>query len=343
MAETISSMFQNLLLWTNEYDSLLTLLFTAVVAVATVVYAFLTWRLVSETIKMRKVQTEPHMSITIEPRNESIGIIDLIVQNIGLGPAYDVTFDIQPDFDLTEKRKLSEIGLFKYGLKYFAPGQKRKMFLTSMYQGYEEKIKTILHVDIKYNNGANSNYTSTYVIDFSELDKMVSVGKPPLYKIASSLDKIDNNIRHLASGFSKLKVINYTEDELRQEDMELFEYWDEQATINDTTMWGKRGTVRYKGSVKEGTQVILKDEDVIVSSLQYQDLLSKFRGKVANIGLPDSRGVIPDDSLGAWLRDNVRRIPLAAYVGPILVKEGYAEEGDDVDLIRFNREYSTDN
>lgn len=341
MAGTINSAIQGLLSWTNAYDSLLTLLFTAVVAIATVIYAILTWKLVSETIKMRKVQTEPHMSIAIEPRDDSIGIIDLIVQNIGLGPAYNVTFDIQPDFDLTETSKLSEIGVFKYGLKYFAPGQKRKMFLTSMYQGYKEKIKTQLHVGIRYNNGANSNYFSTYILDFSELDKMVSVGTPPLYQIAKSMDNIDSNISHLASGFSKLKVINYTEDELQQKDIELTEYWTEQETINK--IWKKNTVFKYKGSVKDGTQILLSDENVVISSLQYYDLLSKFRGKVVYIGLPDSSGVIQDDSLSAWLKDNVRRIPLASYVGAILVNEGYAEESNDGNLICFKDDYPTTN
>ena len=41
--------------------------FTGVVALSTVVYAFLTWRLVSETRRMREVQTEPRVSVRVEP------------------------------------------------------------------------------------------------------------------------------------------------------------------------------------------------------------------------------------------------------------------------------------
>ena len=47
----------------NSNTGSFTLLFTFIVALATVVYAVLTWRLVSETEKLRIVQTEPDISV----------------------------------------------------------------------------------------------------------------------------------------------------------------------------------------------------------------------------------------------------------------------------------------
>ena len=44
------------------------LLFSGIVAISTVVYAFLTWQLVSETRKMRKVQTEPSVASILNCR-----------------------------------------------------------------------------------------------------------------------------------------------------------------------------------------------------------------------------------------------------------------------------------
>ena len=43
----------------NHDIAVLTIFFSGVVAASTVVYAVLTWKLVSETRKMREVQTEP--------------------------------------------------------------------------------------------------------------------------------------------------------------------------------------------------------------------------------------------------------------------------------------------
>ena len=47
-------------------------IFTGAVAFATVAYVFLTWRLVSETQKLRRAQTEPRVSVYVE-LNEQAG------------------------------------------------------------------------------------------------------------------------------------------------------------------------------------------------------------------------------------------------------------------------------
>jgi len=47
----------------NRNSGAFTVLFSAVVALATVVYAILTWRLVTETKEMREVQTEPKIFV----------------------------------------------------------------------------------------------------------------------------------------------------------------------------------------------------------------------------------------------------------------------------------------
>lgn len=49
----------------NENSGALTVIFTAVVTVATAVYAVLTWKLVAETRLMREVQTEPKIEISV--------------------------------------------------------------------------------------------------------------------------------------------------------------------------------------------------------------------------------------------------------------------------------------
>jgi hypothetical protein len=65
------------------------------VTISTVVYSILTGKLVSETTKMRQVQTEPKIEITIKPFDFAINIVRLHVRNIGLGPAINVTFNMK--------------------------------------------------------------------------------------------------------------------------------------------------------------------------------------------------------------------------------------------------------
>lgn len=78
----------------NQNAGALTVIFTAVVTLSTIVYAILTAVLVAETRRMRQAQTEPKIEVTIRPREEMINLIHVYVKNIGLGPAYDISFDI---------------------------------------------------------------------------------------------------------------------------------------------------------------------------------------------------------------------------------------------------------
>jgi len=208
----------------NENNGAFAVIFSAVVAIATVVYAFLTWRLVSETRKMREAQTEPKVSVTIQPREERIKLIDMVIQNIGLGPAYNIKFEINPDFEYMKGKFLSELGFMKNGLKYLAPNQKLQFFLTSMIENFEEKTKKHFEIRVTYQNSIGKTYKDVYMIDFSQLIGLSQLGEePPLYKMAKNVEEIKKYIHHLSTGFHKINVIRYTKEDVEEETKQLLE------------------------------------------------------------------------------------------------------------------------
>ena len=73
----------------------LSILFSAAVTVATVVYAILTWKLVTETRLLREAQTEPRIEITAQPFETAYNLLRLQVRNTGLGPAQRLRFRIK--------------------------------------------------------------------------------------------------------------------------------------------------------------------------------------------------------------------------------------------------------
>jgi len=198
----------------------LTVIFSGVVASATVVYAILTWKLVSETRRMREAQTEPKVSVCIQPREEWINFIDLVIQNIGLGPAYDIKFKISPDFEYAKDRFLSELGFMKNGISYLAPNQKIQFFLTNMIENFEEKMEKSFQVTITYKNSIGKTYEDKYPIDFSQFIGLTQLGEPPLYKIAKNIESIQKDIHYLSTGFHKMKVIRYTKEDVEEEKKE---------------------------------------------------------------------------------------------------------------------------
>jgi hypothetical protein len=154
---------------------------------------------------MREAQTEPKVFVTIQPREEWINFMDLVIQNIGLGPAYNIEFEVHPDFEYEKGKFLSEIGFMKKGLKYLAPNQKLQSFLTNTSENFEDKIKNSFKIKVVYQNSVGKIYEDTYLIDFSQWMGLMQLGEPPLHKIAKNIEKIQKNICYLS------KVIRYKE------------------------------------------------------------------------------------------------------------------------------------
>ena len=183
----------------NQNVGALTTLFTAIVAFATLFYAALTGFLVIETIKIRKIQTEPKISINIKPRDEWINFIDLIIENIGAGPAFDIKLTLNGDIkNLSEIGKsLSQINIFKNGIKYLAPSQKIQFVCTDMAEDSDVKKGLVLTIGIEYKNVYGKILHGEFPLDFSQYLGIPQLGKPPIYEIEGHLKGIREDLHQL--------------------------------------------------------------------------------------------------------------------------------------------------
>ncbi len=214
-------MFDNLIEFLNQNSGALTVLFTGVVTISTVVYAVLTAVLVSETKKMREVQTEPRIEITLRPFESAINIVRLHIKNIGLGPAQDIHFNASVISGGEGAKKLlaefTETNFFKTGLKYFGPGQEMYSHYTQMAQDHDQKIESVLLFEMEYKSVTGSKYKERTIIDMSEMKGHYQLGKPNLYAISQSLEKIQKDFGHIASGFKRIKTDVYSHEDRAQE------------------------------------------------------------------------------------------------------------------------------
>ena len=212
----------------NKNSGALTVLFTAVVTAFTIAYALLTWKLVSETKKMREVQTEPTIEITIKSLDFAVNLARLHVRNIGLGPAKNVNFTPRVISGGKAAQALldefTQTNFFKVGLKYFGPGQERVSHFTQMSQGYDEKVKSVLAIDISYEGVTGVKYHEQATIDMSELKGEYQLGAPDLHSIAKSLEKIQGDFSHISSGFKKINANVYTSEDRAKEQQEQEEW-----------------------------------------------------------------------------------------------------------------------
>lgn len=196
-------MNMNILDFLNQNAGALSVIFSCLVAIATVVYAVLTWKLVSETKQMRIDQIKPNISVTVQPTERWIGLIEMIIENTGASPAYDIRFEVDPDFEYRKGRFLSELGFVKKGIPSFAPGQRLKFFLTALTD--EKKLRSSFKIKVSYKDAIGNSYENIYEIDFSILQELPQLDKSPLYEIADSLKTIESILDGIERSIDDLK------------------------------------------------------------------------------------------------------------------------------------------
>jgi hypothetical protein len=92
--------------------------------------------LVRETVALRRAETDPDVAIYLEPRHGIPGHFYLVVRNVGQGPAYGVTFRLEPATQPDDASLLRRIAFLRDGIKYLAPDQD----LRSWIGNYEELV-----------------------------------------------------------------------------------------------------------------------------------------------------------------------------------------------------------
>ena len=159
------------------------LIFSGITALATTIYACIMLQ-----------QAEPLISVSIEPDRFDNLSMNLIIENIGNGIAYDVRFKSIPDFHMFGDRYLSQIGLFKNGLPFFAPHQKLILFLTWMPEDYENKINNPFDIEIKYQNWCKLPTTKLHHIDLFLFGEH-PLTENPLSIIARNVEGINKKLK----------------------------------------------------------------------------------------------------------------------------------------------------
>lgn len=207
--------------WLNTNAGVVSLLFSAVVAVATVFYALLTRALVNETRRMREAQTEPQITVRVESSETYINIVLIVIENIGNGPAYDLKLTSTPNFTGFKGRPLSEFGPFKHGVRFMAPRQKIATILVNVVGKGSEledpNSEFNFTVRAQYRGALGQHYDHLFPIDFKHLIGSRTLGKPPMHSIADSLKQIQNELARVGSRWRRLEVIAYSRKDVERE------------------------------------------------------------------------------------------------------------------------------
>lgn len=161
--------------------------------------------LLRETVKLREVETEPELSIYIQQNQTISGVYDIIVKNIGKGPAYNLTFHFDTESELIKVqnfRKLHELGFFQ-GVDYLAPNQEYGTLFGGQEMMKQPPIKP-LKIQVNYTNKkSKKKYSDSFIIDPSNYWGTSYFGTKTLSDISRDLDKISSEVHRVSEQLKK--------------------------------------------------------------------------------------------------------------------------------------------
>ena len=147
--------------WLNSNSGAITGIAAMITAVATITLAIITWRYVRLTkdyVRLAKEALEENRQMRIDAQKPEIvvylrlekeevvhtrpkgSVVNLYVDNKGMGPAYRIEFTTDLSFGLSNKRSLDEVR-FLHGIHFLPPGEKRKHRLSDEWAGGLRDLK----------------------------------------------------------------------------------------------------------------------------------------------------------------------------------------------------------
>ncbi len=231
--------------WLNANDGAIVGIATAVLVGIIGYYAYLTRRLL-------KANDTPEIAISLRPHEISVNLVMLCIENVGTGAAHDVRFTTDPLSVPILDIPFEKIGFLKSGIGYFEHGRKIEQFLVSVIGKFDELKQTELKITVTYKDSTNRKYERTFSLDFSEGVGFSQIGGPPLYEIAKTIKKIQEDFHRVVIGSQKPIILTEPLSE---------HHLGQRANSLES---------RIQQLPKEVQQEILKEVDICVSKREQQ-------------------------------------------------------------------------
>ena len=134
----------------------------------------------------------------------NISPLDLCIQNIGTGVAFDVklsgNFDsFQVQFD---DKTLADWDIIKNGISFLGPNKRYQRVLYFLYEP-EKLPEEILTINVTYEDSRKNKHRKTYHLNFKKVESYPQMGDPSLESIADSLLRIEENMSEKNAGTDK--------------------------------------------------------------------------------------------------------------------------------------------
>jgi hypothetical protein len=147
--------------------------------------------------------------------------VNLILANVGQGPARNVRFSFEADED---DFKAHDVALWNTGSRTAVSTLPQSERISAFFgQGHrlfaEPRLKPF-KVKVRYENIKGDECHGEQQLDVSQFDGLITLGLPAEHEIAEALKKIEQHIRAVVGGTQRLKVETMTKGDGRKEHAE---------------------------------------------------------------------------------------------------------------------------
>lgn len=229
----------------DNLSSWVTAFATVVIAVLTIVLAKETWSLrniqLSQIEHIRKDSIKPNIDLYLKSSPAAFNFVDVHIINNGSGSAQNVTFSFENRN--TKENEVYEyvvslftkLNILNYGISSLGVNEKRSGFVLNfieLNQKHKDVIfETNIVVNINYEDIEGDKYISKATMNFSEFLGITELGGgDPMYKIASSIEKLQKDFNSFSKGSStsKIKVDTYTAKDRKEAEEQMLKRIEEQ-------------------------------------------------------------------------------------------------------------------
>jgi len=162
-----------------------------VVPVGTVLSVIISGQSVVEARKLRQMQNEPHIVVTLYKKSQFSPLLNAWIENIGTGAAYDLRLTTDKEIPPFNNQDLSQVGVFAHGIPCFPPGHQLVFLLGERSKMLQADCRT-LSISATYRTVDKAVHSEAFPIDIESLAGMSD--KSPLDDIADGLSTIGRKL-----------------------------------------------------------------------------------------------------------------------------------------------------
>lgn len=228
---------------------------TFAVAFVAVVVA---WRQLKATRETRLDQTRPYVMVTIEQGLTWFQFLDVVVANVGAGPAHDVRITVDPPLASTyddgdREAPISSSRYFNEAIPLMPPAYQMRTFFDDYTRRYDTDMPTVFTFTVEYHDGHGNNWKETIVQDLALMNDLEFMQVYGIHDVAKSLREIEKHLKK--APFAKGQPLDVTvedravrESRLKAAHEERRQVWEERKARRDEVLKSTDGGVQ--GSVE---------------------------------------------------------------------------------------------